>query len=217
MFGITRQPTLTRAPQRPTAPRPTACVYGSDRISLIGFHDQGFVLHASARLHQASLQSAILALHERVAGSGTNLTDGLRQGVEVLAATPPGILRRAWLLTDGYPNRDTEHLYSWVEQACQTHINLNTIGFGDSYDEALLRRMSQSTHRGRFVSVQNLRELTDALGVRPGHPHRHRAEHTAYLIDLSGSMFGTMQGRRKIEVVQDALIQLLNYKMKCFA
>ena len=217
MFGIPRQSITTRAPQRPTAPRPVAKVYGGDRISLIGFHDQGFVLHAAARLHQASLQRAILALHERVAGSGTNLSDGLRQGVEVLAATPPGMLRRAWLLTDGYPNRDTEHLYYWVEQARRAHINLNTIGFGDSYDEALLRRISQSTHNGRFVSVQSLRELTDALGVRPGRPRNHRAEHTAYLIDLSGSMVGAMQGRRKIAVVQDALIQLLNYKMKCFA
>lgn len=217
MFGIPRPSTTNRAPQRPTVPRSAGKVYGSDRISLVGFHDQGFVLQARARLHDGQLQRTILALHERVAGSGTNLSDGLRCGVEVLATTPPGILRRAWLLTDGYPNRDTGQIDYWVEQACRAHINLNTIGFGDHYDEALLRRMSQNTHNGRFVSVQNLRELTDALGVRPGQPRHHRAEHTAYLIDLSGSMVGAMQERRKIAVVQDALIQLLNYKMKCFA
>jgi hypothetical protein len=64
--------------------------------------------------------------------------------------------------------------------------------------------------------VQNLREFTDALGVRPTRHTRHRAEQCANLFGLSGSMVESMQGRRKIEVVQDALIQLLNYTMKCF-
>jgi Mg-chelatase subunit ChlD len=193
-------------------------VYGSDRISLIGFEDRGRVIQSLARVHDANLQANVLELHNRVAGSSTNIADGLRLGVEVLARTRPGILRRAWVLTDGYPNRDNEHIYAWVDQARQAHININTIGFGDSYDEALLRRISASTHNGRFVSVRNLRQLTDALGVRPGQPRHHRAEHTAYVIDLSGSMvLGHMEGRPKIQVVQDAMIQLLNYKMKCFA
>lgn len=193
-------------------------IYGSDRISLIGFHDCGIVLQRYARLHDARLQSTILDLHQRVDGGTTNLTDGLRHGVEVLSRSHPGLLRRLWLLTDGYPNRETNGAYELAGAAHRAHININTIGFGDHYDEALLRRISGLTHNGRFVSVKNLRTLTDALGVNRAPARRHRAEHTAYVIDLSGSMvLGQMQGRAKIEVVQEALLQLLNYKLHCFA
>jgi Mg-chelatase subunit ChlD len=219
MFPTARRSTARPQPTRAPAPRrpaPSKC-YGSDYISLIGFHDQGFVLQCAARLQEARLQRSILALHERVAGTSTNLSDGLRQGIAVLSRSHPGLLRRLWLLTDGYPNRETERIYELVDAACAAHININTIGFGDRYDEALLRRISQATHNGRFVSVQNLRALTDALGVGQRPPRRHRAEHTAYAIDLSGSMvLGQMQGRTKIAVVQDALVQLLHYKRQCF-
>jgi Mg-chelatase subunit ChlD len=203
--------------QRPPA-RP---VYGHDRVGLVGFHDRGFVIARPAGVHDARLQQRVLDLGKRVDGVFTNITDGLRKGIELLEQTPPGILRRAWLLTDGYPNRESDTIDQVVEAARQAYINVNTIGFGDHYDEALLRRISSTTHNGKFVSVKSLRQLTDALGAGgrvPARERRHRAECTVLIIDLSGSMMTDhMEGRRKIEVVQDAIIQLLNYKMKCFS
>lgn len=217
MFPIRQHtPSNTRPPAAAIGAQ--SPVYGNDRISLIGFHDQGFVIRSRAKLHDGRLQSAILDLHRRVGGSSTNLTDGLRHAVEVLRKTPSGILRRVWLLTDGYPNRQQEHLWRRVAEAREARINVNCIGFGDRFDAALLQRISQATHRGHFVSVQSLRALTDALATGPARGGPHRAEHTVYAIDLSGSMvLEQMQGRAKIAVVQDALIQLLHHKMKCFA
>ncbi|HEY6945393.1 MAG TPA: hypothetical protein VI431_09670, partial [Candidatus Acidoferrum sp.] len=63
--------------------------------------------------------------------------------------------------------------------------------------------------------------LTDALvSTADGQPatyHRHRAETTVIAVDLSGSMTSPMEGRRKIEVVEQALMQLLLYKQRCFS
>jgi hypothetical protein len=100
--------------------------------------------------------------------------------------------------------------------------NINTIGFGDRFDETLLRRIAGSTHNGKFVSVQSLRQLTDALVIAengPGHNrHHHRRETTVFAIDLSGSMTHPMEGNKtRIAVVEEALLHLLKYKQACFA
>lgn len=205
----------------PTHP-PRRTVYAPDRIGMVGFHDQGFIIAKPAVPHTARLQERSQRLHERVAGSGTNLTDGLRLAVAMLQQSPPGILRRIWLLTDGYPNRETSGIMPAVKAARQAYINLNTIAFGDQCDEALLRRMSAATHNGKFVSVHTLRELTNALVVSAnGHNgpqrHHHRAETTILAIDLSGSMLGPMDGKSKVAVIEEAVLHLLHYKQQCFS
>ena len=215
-----RTPRPAGAPSRVQvgpAPRP---VKGPDRIGLVGFHDNGFPIAKPAAAYQAWLQERTLNLHQRVGGNGTNITDGLRQSVAMLQATPPGIYRRIWLLTDGYPNREEDRLYQVVDEARRAHININTIGFGDAYDVELLRRISTATHNGKFVPVASLRQLTDALvtaGASHGGGQRRRAECTVLAIDLSGSMVGPMEGRRKIEIVQEAILRLLHYKQSCFS
>jgi len=222
---VSTTPKRTRAPKRTQSSTRHATrgqrIYGTDRVGLVGFHDRGFTIARPTRLHDPRLQQRCQTLHERVSGMSTNLTDGLRKGVGILSNTPPGILRRIWLLTDGFPNRETDQINAVIDAARLAYINVNTIGFGDRYDEALLRRISSATHNGRFVSVRSLRQLTDALGNsarRSFTKRRHQAECTMLIIDLSGSMIlGHMEGRRKIDVVEDALLQVLNYKMSCFS
>ncbi len=201
---------------------PVRKVYGADRIGLCGFHDRGFVIAKPAEAHAAWLQERGQQLHQKVGGSGTNLTDGLRKAVEMLQRTPRGILRRIWLLTDGYPNREIESMVSVVEAARRSYINVNTIGFGDTYDEDLLRRISGATHNGKFVPVRTLQQLTDALvlsanGNNSRHRPRHQAETTILAIDLSPSMTGSMGGKTKIRVVEEAVLHLLHYKQQCFS
>jgi hypothetical protein len=98
----------------------------------------------------------------------------------------------------------------------------HTIGFGDSYDRGLLERIAAATHRGRFVPVQSLRELTDALladqrPARVGGRWHHRAEVTVLALDLSPSMLDPMAGRTKLAVVQEAVTRLLAFKQRCFS
>lgn len=196
-------------------------VYGSDRIGIVGFGETGFVIARPAEPHAAWLLERSQQLHTKVAGN-TNMTDGLRKSVEMLKMTPPGILRRIWLLSDGEANREVDSLWSTVLEARAAFINVNTIGFGDQFDEGVLRRLSAATHRGQFVPVRTLRELTDALVIGsngdggPKH-HHHRAETTVLCIDLSTSMNGAMEGTTKVTVVEQAVLALLHYKQQCFS
>ena len=95
-------------------------VFGADRIGLVGFHDRGFVIARPAEAHAPRLQQCALGLHEQVSGSSTNLTDGLRTALALVSHAPAGALRRIWLLTAGYPNRETDlrHGGFWSWTAC---------------------------------------------------------------------------------------------------
>ena len=195
-------------------------IYGRDRLGMVGYNDRASVIAEPVELYDSRLQSQSQTLHRKVGGSGTNLTDGLRKSVEMLLRTPKGVLRRIWLLTDGYPNREVGSIMSTVRDARQAYINVNTIGFGDEYDEGLLRRISGATHNGKFVPVKTLRQLTDALVLGSnGNPNRrrHRSETTVLAIDLSPSMTMPMEGKTKIAVVEEAILHLLHYKQQCFA
>jgi hypothetical protein len=98
---------------------------------------------------------------------------------------------------------------------------VSTIAFGRDADEALLQRIASATHNGRFVSVDTLRELTDALIAHdPGRRQRyhHRSETAVFCLDLSGSMLQSARdGRRKIDAVEESVLRLLTYKQKTFA
>jgi Mg-chelatase subunit ChlD len=195
-------------------------LYRPDRMGIVGFHDNAFVIARPAEAHAAWLQERTLKLHEKIGGSGTNITDALRVSYEMLKAVPRGIYRRVWLLSDGEPNRDVDQLMNVVGQLRDDHINLNTIAFGDSCDEALLRRLSGATHNGKFVSVQNLNELTEALAADDAsrdYRNHHRSETTIFAIDASPSMTEPMNGMRKIDVVEIAMLQLLNWKQHLYA
>ncbi len=189
-----------------------------DRVGLVGYHDKGFVRARPAEPYAHWLLERVQDLPNRLGGSWTNITDGLRQAVSLLQATPRGQLRRIWLLSDGYANREAHGLPEVLEIARRHWINVNTIGFGDAFDEATLKNIAAATHNGKFVSVQSLRQLTDCLIRRDVRQQvRHRAETTIYAIDLSWSMTDPMDGKQKIEVVVEAMLRLLDYKQRLFA
>lgn len=206
---------------QPQVPRK---IYGADRVGIVGFNDNGFVIAPPTEPYSASLQMRSRNLHRSVRGSYTNIADGLRKSVSLLRQAPPGALRRIWLLTDGYPNRETDQILPLVRRARQSRININTIGFGNQFDEVLLRRIAGATHNGKFFRVKTLRDLTKALvrgekGNTEGGPNRHhqRQEYTVLCLDLSGSMVNPMGGQRKIEVVEESVLSLLHFKQKCFS
>lgn len=198
-------------------------VYAPDRVGLVGFHDRGFVIAKPTEAHAGWLQERTGQLHTKVSGSWTNLTDGLRLSVQLAKKSPEGVLRRIWLLTDGWPNRDVSEIWHVVEEAKRARININTIGFGNQgqYDENLLRQIASRTHRGAFIPVESLRQLSNALvrGGNTGLPntHQHQSETTILAIDLSGSMMLPMGRKKRVEVVEEAVLHLLHYKQRCFS
>lgn len=210
----THRPEVELVRERPRA-RP---VYGPDRIGIVGFHDRGFVIARPAMPFAPWLVERTQTLHTRLGGL-TNMSDGLQQALDLFETVPPGVFRRIWLLSDGDPNVDAESLFLVVQACAEAHININTIGFGNRFNESLLRDIAAATHRGRFVPVQSLRELSLALagtaGQQPGRPHR--SETTVLAIDCSYSMQEPMEGRPKIEVVQEAILHLIHFKRRLFS
>jgi Mg-chelatase subunit ChlD len=205
-------------------PAPSAAVkkHHTDLVGLVGFHDRGFIVAKPAEPHAHWLQERVASFPNRVAGTSTNMTDGLRKGLQLLEKTPRNRYRRIWLLTDGDNNREQDKLMSMVAQAKCLHVNINTIGFGNpgstEYDPDMLKNISGATHNGRFVPVSSLRELSQALqgGARVGLGNR-KAETTVLMIDCSLSMNADMEGKRRIDVVVEALTHLLRYKQQCFS
>jgi hypothetical protein len=194
----------------------------TDLVGLVGFHDRGFIVAKPAEPHAHWLQERVASFPGRVSGNSTNITDGLRKGLEILEKTPKIRYRRIWLLTDGKNNREQDKLMSMVAKARNLHVNINTIGFGNPgsiyYDPDMLKKISGATHNGRFVPVSSLRELSKVLqgGGRFGIGNR-KAETTVLVIDCSGSMTQPMGNRQRIEVVVEAITHLLHYKQKCFS
>lgn len=215
---LQRQPGPRQIEPWQPAPRPVAATPKPDRIGLVGFHEHGFVIARPAEPFAPWLVERSQTLRQRLGGR-TNIADGLRQALHLLEATPPGIYRKIWLLSDGEPNVEVESLGPLVAACHESRINLNTIGFGDAYDELLLRRLADATHRGKFVPVQGLRELTRTLAETdlPARPGPRRAETAVLVIDCSGSMAEPMEGRRKIAVVEEAILHLIHYKQRLFS
>jgi Mg-chelatase subunit ChlD len=235
MFGFwKRQPSVTltagpataptrsfAAPHHRFAPPAYRKKFGTDYVGLVGFNDSAFVIARPAEVYAAWLQQRAMTLHERVGGH-TNIADGLRKANEMLTYAPPGALKRIYLLTDGIPDREVGQIMPMVEQARRAYTNINTIGVGDpeQFDRALLERVAAATHNGRFVSVQSLRELTDALiagGNGTTNMRSHRSETAVIVCDCSGSMAHLMDGKSKIAVVEESLLRLLAYKQRMFA
>jgi len=212
------QPSRQLQRRLPPLQAPATASPKADRIGLIGFHEHGFVIARPAEPFAPWLVERSQTLHRRLGGR-TNIADGLRQALYLLEITPPGIYRKIWLLSDGQPNVEVEALGPLVAACRQSRVNLNTIGFGDAYDELLLRRLADATHRGKFVPVQGLRELTRTL-VEANLPARNssrRSESAVLVIDCSGSMAEPMEGRTKIAVVEEAILHLIHYKQRLFS
>lgn len=220
-FHNSRYQNLKNNRQQPNHSRSNKNQARYDVIGLVGFHDQGFVITPPKPSHNAQLLQTCQTLHSRVGGWGTNIAAGLRHGINLLKPTPHNRLRRMWILSDGHPNHETDAILPLARLAKQNYININTIGFGDDYDELLLRQISSATHNGKFISVKTLRQLTDALvrgsNSNPSRNRHYRPETTVFAIDLSLSMSGRMGSKTKIQVVEEALLHLLNFKQHCFS
>jgi Mg-chelatase subunit ChlD len=202
----------------PVAPRRQPAVRGPDRIALVGFHDYAFVVARPAEPFASWLLDRSQQLHEKLGGR-TNIAAGLWQALEILQATPRGVYRKIWLLSDGEPNIDVDAILPAVNACYRAHVNINTIGFGDEFDEPVLRQIAAQTHNGRFIPVNSLRSLTRTLTEMdlPAQHPRGRSETAVLVIDCSYSMSQPMEGRRKIEVVEEAIRHLIHYKQRLFA
>jgi Mg-chelatase subunit ChlD len=189
----------------------------ADMLSLVGFNDNANVLSPFVSAFDANFVKAVMGLPAAVSGCSTNITAGLRLANDLIGRMPRGLRRRIWLLTDGGANAEIDGIWRQVERARQQYTNINTIGFGDAgqFDKDLLTRVADATHNGKYFEATTINALGATFQHAAGHRPRtnHRGEATAFVIDCSGSMvIFSMGGRKRIEVVRDAMTDLLRYK-----
>jgi Mg-chelatase subunit ChlD len=184
------------------------------------FHDDYRLIANPVDVHNATLKQMITSLPDQVGGTGTNLTAGLLGAVRMADRAPAGCLKKTVIvLSDGVPNIDENGLFNAICQARKSDLTIHTIGFGDPgtshYDPKLLERIAKATN-GSFLPVDSLRSLSKALVDHSLEQNRRndQKEITVLAIDCSLSMTAPMEGKRRIEVVVEALMHLLSYKQQ---
>ena len=219
---------MTDAPASPavaTPPRPTTRsgkIYCPDRLALVVFDQEARLAAPFMGAFDPRLVDAVQGLPGLVRDSITDIAAGLSMANDLLADQHPGLLRRIWLLSDGYPNPENQPIDRMVSRAIAQRTNINTIGIGlpGGYDRALLERIAARTHNGRFAEAQTAADLNRIFGgaARPRKPGSHRGEATVFVVDVSGSMrtpMGPPQrmgATQRIDAVSEAMSGLLRYK-----
>ncbi|HEY0996659.1 MAG TPA: VWA domain-containing protein [Gemmatimonadaceae bacterium] len=120
-----------------------------DRVGVVAYDDEVTTVARSAEAGaHTALGHAIAAIRS---GGCTNLSGGWFRGQELVAGAKPmcaeGTLHRVMLLTDGQANlgiTDPVQLVGICRAAARVGISTTTIGFGEDYDEALLRAMADA-------------------------------------------------------------------------
>ena len=210
-----------KAHAAPRSAAPAGKLHCPDRLALVAFDQEARLVAPFMDSFDARFVSAVQALPDQVRGSVTNIAAGLTMANNLLADQHPGLLRRIWLLSDGYPNPAKQPIDSAVSRALAQRTNINTVGIGQpgDFDRFLLERIANRTHNGRFAEAQTVADLGlifegAAKRQRPG---SHRGEATVFVVDVSGSMLGAMGSDRRIDAVRDAMLGLLRYKQARWA
>ncbi|HSG06771.1 MAG TPA: VWA domain-containing protein, partial [Longimicrobiales bacterium] len=134
-----------------------------DTVSVVAFDDAVDVVAHPAT---GDAQEHLPALIESIAcGGTTNLSGGWLRGRDLVADNlRDGGINRVILLTDGQANvglTDPDQLIGLSRTGTQKGISTTTIGFGQGYDEDLLRAMADAGQGGTYY----IEKVDQASGV----------------------------------------------------
>jgi Ca-activated chloride channel homolog len=180
-------------------------LWPDDRVSVVAYGDDVEVVSPPARGRDVS------RVARRIGGilirGSTNLSGGWLKGRELVATgARKGGMDRVILLTDGHANMgitDPDTLAGLVREAAEQGVTTTTVGFGENYNEVLLRTLADAGGGNSYyverpdqavsifeeemdgllsVSAQNVsvevRPGGDAriLGIRHSYPHAPAGE-----------------------------------------
>lgn len=131
-----------------------------DRLSIVTFSDAAARLCPLRQITEASqpeLQGLIDGLR---AGGNTNISDGLRTGLKVLAdrKLSGGRVVGVMLMSDGQQNRGGD-----AAQVVIGNVPVYTFGFGADYDSTVLNAVANKSMGGTFNEVNDIDGLSMAF------------------------------------------------------
>ena len=115
-----------------------------DELALVTFDGHVRLLAPLARVDARHIRAALASVGP---GGQTNLSGGWLRGLGELVDAPAEGVRKIVLLTDGLANQgitSREDLVSMARRARNEGVSTSTIGFGEGFDEDLLRDMADA-------------------------------------------------------------------------
>ena len=118
----------------------------NDRLSIVSFSDNAAILLKLREIDEDGRSIASAAIEQLQTDASTNIWDGLKTGLDILAEgqRPSGSNAALFLLTDGCPNVNPPegHLPALAAYKATTNFtcSINTFGFGYNLESQLIGR-----------------------------------------------------------------------------
>ncbi|RYG75203.1 VWA domain-containing protein [bacterium] len=132
----------------------------TDLVSIIHFDDEARTLMPLTPIsNRPALHAAIETL--RNYAGGTRMAQGLRCALAEMNKLPPETAKRAIVFTDGAAF-DEDKCIELLPQFTDGNTPIISIGFGEEYNDELMRQMADST-QGRPYHVRNMTDMGAVL------------------------------------------------------
>ncbi|MDB9485376.1 VWA domain-containing protein [Dolichospermum circinale CS-537/01] len=114
-----------------------------DRLSVVVFDHRAKVLVPNQLIKDS--ESIKRQIKQLSAEGGTSIDEGLRLGIEELAKGKQDTVSQAFLLTDGENEHgDNERCLKFAQLAASYNLTLNTLGFGDNWNDKVLEKIADA-------------------------------------------------------------------------
>jgi Ca-activated chloride channel homolog len=113
-----------------------------DRISIVSFDHQAQVVVAN-QLVGEDLRAITAKINSLQARGGTAIDEGMKLGIKEMVAAGTAAISQAFVLTDGENEHgDNERCIKLAEFATENKITLNTLGFGEHWNQNILEKIA---------------------------------------------------------------------------
>lgn len=114
-----------------------------DRLSIVVFDHRAQVLIPNQIVERP--ERIKRQIDQLTADGGTAIDEGMRLGIEELAKGRKETISQAFLLTDGENEHgDNQRCLKFAELAASYNLTLNTLGFGDHWNQDVLERIADA-------------------------------------------------------------------------
>lgn len=134
---------------------------GGDRLSVVSFDHRAKVLVPNQVLENP--EKVKRQINRLAADGGTAIDEGLRLGIEELAKGKQETISQIFLLTDGENEHgDNNRCLKFAQLAASYNLTLNTLGFGDNWNQDVLEKISDAAG-GVLSYIQQPDQAVDAF------------------------------------------------------